>query len=101
MGKILIGSDERWENWLQYTQSRYVRTFTPDGYKLHQIPPNVYQKLKEKVNFALNKFDLLPEESPVDAIFNEHHLLPKFVHLGSLSMEVLEALRYLHEEWAG
>ena len=78
----LKGSDERWENWLQYTQSRYVRTFTPDGYKVAQVPPAVFKKLQDAVNRDLAHFDTLHEEQRIDAIFyGEQDLLPKFVRL--------------------
>ena len=42
----ITASDERWENWLQYTQGRLVPKFTTHGFELRQIPTEVYQKTK-------------------------------------------------------
>lgn len=97
----ITGSDERWENWLQYTQSRFVRTFTRDGYAVRAVPAAVRRKLENAVNLGLEKFETLPEEPSVDAIFNEQNLLPKFVHIGNLASDVMQDLLPLHEKWAG
>jgi hypothetical protein len=98
----LRGSDERWENWLQYTQSRYVRSFTQDGYKVAQVPPELYKKLKDAVDMGITQFDTLPHEQRIDAIFyGEQDLLPKFVHIGNLAREAMQELLPLHEEWSG
>ncbi|CAM9380846.1 unnamed protein product, partial [Ectocarpus fasciculatus] len=97
----MTGTDERWENWLQYTQSRFVRTFTTDGYEVAQVPPEVFKKLKAVVDRGIERFDDLPEERHIDAIFYEQNLLPKFVSLGSLAQEAMADLLPLHEAWAG
>ena len=98
----LPGADERWENWLQYTQSRYVKTFTQDGFKVAQVPPKVFKRLQDVVNKGLENFDSLPEEPRIDALYyGEQDLLPKFVYAGGAAHEAMAELLPLHEEWAG
>ena len=94
-------SDERWENWMQYISGRLVPSFTPNGFLLAQVPADVSQKLINAVNKALERWDELPYEHEVDAIYSDPDKLPKFIHLGALTQEVHQAMLPLHEEWAG
>ncbi len=88
-------SDERWENWLQLTQARYVPSFTPQGFKKTKLPKYVFEKLMKPVR-AMD-FDSLPSEGNVDVIYSDMSLRPKMLHIGALAYEVLEDLRPLHE----
>ena len=71
LGK-LTGGLERWENYMQYTQSRMVPHFTEKGFDVIDIPKNVYQKLLDAVLPKLDNFESLPEEQDVEAIYNKY-----------------------------
>jgi hypothetical protein len=95
----LTGGDERWENWMQYIQSRLVPAFTDVGFKVIQTPPHVHAKLKAAVDAAVAKWDDLPYEHGVsDSIYAFDS--PKFVHIHELAWETIRELLPLHEEWA-
>jgi hypothetical protein len=79
----LPGANERWENYMQYTQSRMVPRFTEKGsivllfyflcfcqvllilllfvlgFEVIQIPPGVYQQLRDAVDAGLARFESL------------------------------------------
>jgi len=93
------GADERWENWMQYIQHKMVPTFTENGFDIINTPPDIHAKLIAAVEKGLENWDNLRIEEDVDAIYSE--LRPKFVDIGDLQQETIEALRELHEQWAG
>ena len=95
------GSLERWENYMQYTQSRMVPHFTERGFDVIQIPTSIYKKLLDAVLPQLENFDDLPEEHEVEAIYHTPGLQPKFVNIGNVANEVHKELLPLHEAWAG
>lgn len=96
----LTGADERWENWMQFTQGRMLPTFTKHGFKVIKTPAHVHAKLKKAVDDAVANFDAIPEEQGVKgSIYGPH--TPKFVDIGKLAFEVMDDLKSLHEEWAG
>lgn len=43
------GSDERWENWMQFTQARLVPTFTEHGFEKVRVPAALQAKLAKAV----------------------------------------------------
>jgi hypothetical protein len=96
----LTGSDERWENWIQYTQSRLVPKFTSMGFEVINAPAHIHQ-LVEAVNRGLANFDSLRSEGDVDVIYNTAGMDPKFVDVGDLAWEAIANLKPLHEEWGG
>lgn len=96
----LTGSDERWENWMQFVQARLLPKFTPVGFKLVQTPKFVHDKLVAAVNRGIRNWDRLPYEEGVrDSIYAPNP--PKFIDLDSLAQEVLGDLRTFHEDWVG
>jgi len=95
----LSGSDERWENWMQYVQSRMLPRFTEHGYDVIDTPKHIQAKLKAMIDRAVKDFDNLPIEAGEGSIYGPFK--PKFVELGALRLEVLEELKELHEMWAG
>lgn len=97
----ITGADERWENWLQYTQSRLVPKFTPFGFKLAQTPTAVHEKLRAAVESGVQNFDQLRSEGNIDVIYHNVSKQPKFVDLNTLAWEVINDLKTVHEEWAG
>mmetsp|Transcript_14907 Transcript_14907/g.15625 ORF Transcript_14907/g.15625 Transcript_14907/m.15625 type:complete len:330 (+) Transcript_14907:93-1082(+) len=97
----LPGSDERWENWMQYVQSRMMPKLTSKGFDLVQTPPDIAKKLQDSISKAISNWDNLPEEHSVDVIYNRFGLLPKFVNLNGLEHEVHQALLPMHEAWVG
>lgn len=97
----ITSGDERWENWLQFTQSQLVPKFTKYGFKIIQTPPAIHAKLYEAVNKAVANFDSIPSEGNIDVIYNPPLLAPKFVPLYGLDREVINEMKELHEEWGG
>lgn len=95
------GADERWENWMQFTQSRMVPKFTELGFTKARLPEAVFLKLKEAMDKAVANWDSVKSEGSIDVIYNPPGLDPKFAHIGSLQHEVHEELRELHEAWGG
>jgi hypothetical protein len=97
----LTGADERWENWMQYIQSRLVPAFTEHGFEVVQTPKHIQERLKRAViENGLNRFDELPEEQGVsDSIYGP--LAPVFVDIGAVANSVHRELLPLHEAWAG
>lgn len=96
----LTGADERWENWMQFVQSRMLPKFTENGFQVIQTPSHVHAKLKNAVDEGIRNWENLRSEGGVaDSIYGP--LEPKFVDLGTLAVEVMDDLKYLHEEWAG
>jgi len=95
---MIPGARERWENFMQYTQSRLVTRFTPYGFKLTKIPTLQFSKLKNALNRALRDWDGIRDEFEIDIV---HTPIPsKFVDLHGLDWEVLRELQSFHEEWA-
>ena len=66
---MLTGADERWENYMQYTQSRMVPRFTELGFEVISTPPAVAAKLKAAVDKGLEKWDSLRYEKQIDAVY--------------------------------
>ena len=125
--QAIPGANERWENWMQFTQGRMVKKFTPMGFKVVKTPKDIHDRLVAKVQDAIDhQWESLPEESDVgDAIYGENR--PLFVEMDGLDWEVSEtgrvpfpprlvftpihaafsclqavdALKELHEEWGG
>lgn len=101
MLNYIWGGDERWENFLQYTQSRAVPKFTERGFDVVPIPKRVFSKLKTAVDIGLKKWDSLRSEGNIDVIYHDDDKQPKFVDLGSLQRETINELKEMHEEWWG
>lgn len=96
----LTGADERWENWMQYTQARMLPKFTAKGFEVIQTPLHVYNKLKTAVDQAIDNWENINVERGVrDSIYGPYR--PKFVDIGSLAFEVMDDMKELHENWVG
>jgi hypothetical protein len=94
---MIPGANERWENYMQYTQSQLVPRFTERGFDVVPIPAGLYATLKAKVDTA--DWDTIRNEQKIDAV---HTPLPsKFISVGSLYGQIMQDLQPLHEEWAG
>ena len=93
------GADERWENWMQFTQGRMVPSFTDRGFDIAPAPKFVMDKLYAAISKGLENWDNIPEEFDVEAIYGD--MRPKFLNIGNLAWEVLEDLKEAHEQWAG
>lgn len=96
------GGDERWENWMQHTQSRMLPRLTEMGFEKVPTPAHIQQKLKAAVDEGVRNWDNLRLENQVgDSIYGPN--LPKFVDLGELAQEVMHdpIMISMHEEWAG
>ena len=97
----LLGRDERWENWLQFTQSRLVPSFTEVGFEVVQTPPEVNAKLLAAMRFSPENFDNLASEGKIDVIYSPQHAEPKFIPLFQAGYNAMLELQSIHEEWAG
>lgn len=97
--QLLPGANERWENYVQYTQSLMVPWFTPLGFKVAQVPPELFAKLKAKVDQGIANWDNLRLERQIDAVYTP--LPSKFIDMQDINNEVHAALKDLHEEWVG
>ena len=80
----LSGSDERWENWMQYVQSRMLPRFTEHGYDVIDTPTHIQAKLKAMIDKAVKDFDNLPIEAGEGSIYGPYK--PKFVELGEIRL---------------
>lgn len=95
------GADERWENWMQFTQARLVPTFTEVGFEKVRTPAALQAKMAKAVQEGVDHWDTLRQESAVNAIYQRPGLPPKMVNLQQLARELhLELQPYL-EAWAG
>ena len=97
----ITGSDERWENWLQHVQGRLVHNFTQMGFEVIDTPAEVQKLLREAVDKALENWEGIPTEPPVEAIYHPPDHSPKFIPLGSIASKVHSMMLPYHEEWAG
>jgi hypothetical protein len=95
------GSDERWENWLQHTQSRLVKPFTKNGFELVKTPSEVQVLLRDVIDKAVAEWDSIREEHKVDVIYHPEDSVPRFVDLGPLNAKIHKLLLPYHEAWAG
>lgn len=96
----ITGADERWENYMQYTQGRMLPRFTEVGFEKIKTPESVRRKLEDAVNEGIANWDNLREENHVqDSIYGPYN--PKMVDLQAIAWEVIEELKPLHEAWAG
>jgi hypothetical protein len=95
------GADERWENWMQFTQARMVPTFTEKGFEKVKIPADLQAKLAAAVQEGVDHFDELRNEGAVNAIYQRPGLPPKMVNLKALQRELHLALQPYLEAWAG
>eukprot|EP00349_Pseudokeronopsis_sp_Brazil_P008572 CAMPEP_0202963618 /NCGR_PEP_ID=MMETSP1396-20130829/7635_1 /ASSEMBLY_ACC=CAM_ASM_000872 /TAXON_ID= /ORGANISM="Pseudokeronopsis sp., Strain Brazil" /LENGTH=313 /DNA_ID=CAMNT_0049684997 /DNA_START=230 /DNA_END=1171 /DNA_ORIENTATION=+ len=96
---LLPGANERWENFMQYTQSRMVPRFTEKGFEVIKIPPAVFAKLKALLEKGLENWDAIPTEPQIDAVYTPKP--SKFISLGPLAQEIGRDLKPLHEAWSG
>ncbi len=96
---LIPGANERWENFMQFTQSRLVPRFTERGFELIQTPPAIHAKLKAALDKALLNWDKIRFEPKIDAVYTPNP--SKFVDLFGLERQILQELKPLHEAWAG
>lgn len=96
---MLPGSRERWENFMQYTQSWMIPRYTPVGFKLIQTPPDIQRRLKERLDAGLARYDSLRKENVIDVLYTPEP--SRFIDLNGLDWEILNELKPLHEEWSG
>lgn len=96
--ETIVESNERWENWMQYVQSRFVKPFTPLGFKLAKLPKHVYDKLYNAFKNEIVNWDTLRTEGEIPVI---HGPDSKFIDIQSVLQEVQKDLLTLHEDWIG
>ena len=79
------GGNERWENWLQFTQSRLVPKFTPMGFKVRKLYLHLHLLFHNSLFLSYlsllfhNSLSLLfPTTLP---LFQPNSLFPSYLHL--------------------
>ena len=98
----LPGGNERWENWMQFVQSRIVPKFTSVGFKVVKTPASVNERLQKVVQNGINNWDsLITEEDVDDAIYNKYKLSPKMISRTRLWDDIHAEMLPYHEEWSG
>ena len=98
--QLLPGSNERWENYMQYTQSRLLPRFTEVGFEVIDIPEDVFIRLRDRVQYEIdNNWEHIPLENLIDVVYTP--IRSKFVSMKGVDREVMNELTSFHEEWAG
>lgn len=97
----LTGGDERWENWMQFTQGQLVRKFTEYGFEVVPTPAHVHKYLVDAITPYIESFDDIPDETGVeDSIYGPY--LPKIIDVQpQFSLSVLKDLKAIHQDWIG
>lgn len=95
------GSDERWENWMQFTQQRLVPSFTEKGFKLVKTSAELQTRLAQAVQDGVDHWDELRSEGAVNAIYHRPNLPPKMISLNKLGRELHLSLQEPLEAWSG
>lgn len=96
---LIPGREERWANFLQYTQARMVPRFTETGFEVIKTPRYVHDKLGALLDQGLANWDSLDEEPENHAVYSP--LPSKFIHLNTFIEEIANDLLSLHEAWSG
>lgn len=90
-------NDDRYNGWVAVMAAAIsAPNFTESGWGLARAPPAILQELKESLK---NGLPTAREETYINVI--EGGEIPLFIRQNSLNNRVLEALRPVHEEWAG
>mmetsp|Transcript_27593 Transcript_27593/g.55539 ORF Transcript_27593/g.55539 Transcript_27593/m.55539 type:complete len:589 (+) Transcript_27593:71-1837(+) len=87
---------ERLDNWVQYTQVRSVVNFTRLGFGVVDAPPELHERLKERLHASLKQGLRKEMGGKPQGIFGDEW--PEFVNHGE--PKLLQQLQGLHEEWA-
>lgn len=95
------GKLERWENYIQFTQGKMLPRFTPQGFLKRKVPQFIYDKIRKKVDAALENFDDLRNENGLEkSIYSPEP--PKFIDFENEFLEeILNDFLPYHEEWSG
>ena len=83
---------------MQFTQLQLVPKLTTLGFHIAPTPPDIHARLVDAVRKGIDEWDELPYEGD-SAIYG--NLVPKFIDIGDLALDVMDELRHLHEQWAG
>lgn len=90
-------SDDRYNGWMAVMAAAVaVPNFTETGWGLARAPPDIFRELNESLHSGL---PFAKDETFINVITGAER--PLFVHQPQLNRKVLEALRPLHEDWAG
>ena len=86
---------ERLDNWVQYVQIRSVRNFTRLGFDVVDAPPDLHQRLRQRLHAGIEKGARREMGGKPQGIYGD--TVPDFVNHGEAS--VLEQLKPIHEDW--
>jgi hypothetical protein len=95
----LTGTDERWGNWLQFTQSRLVPRLHAIGFAIVPIPSRAYSRLKAKLDDAVTNIATYPDEVPHAGSYYEKATM--MVEVGKTLDDLQAELANLHVQFAG
>lgn len=95
----LDDSGLKWNEWMALVQSRLMPAFTPTGFKLAQLPEDLWRDLKESYHRGLREHPDRRETSMTG--IQDPDLKPIFVRQHRLNQRVMEEMKPRMEEWAG
>jgi hypothetical protein len=95
----LTGSDERWENWMQFTQGRMLPKLSPTGFAVVPTPKRVQSRLKAKLDDALQNLDSYPDEAAYLGSYRDWN--PKIVDVGKTLDDLQAELKFQAVNFAG
>lgn len=93
-------SQDRWDAWMFVAQARMLRNFTSTQWEVADAPREIWQRLRAQYHLSLAAN--LPVESSTATVSGVYGpTRPNFLEQEALHYEVLDALKPLHEAWAG
>lgn len=95
----LSGSDERWENFMQFTQSRMLPRFTKLGFQVIQTPPDIQAQLKLAFDNALPNLDSLRDEASYAGAYRTQPT--KLLDVSTIKDVIHSQMQPLHEAFVG
>ena len=90
-------TQERWENFMQFTQSRMLPRFTSSGFAVVSTPSRVQSRLKTKLDDALFHLDQFPDEGTYAGSYRQKPV--KIVDFGRSLDDLQPELKEIHENF--
>ena len=87
----ITGENERWENYMTFTQPLLVPSFTKVGFKVVKAPTYLHDKLLAAVNAAVSNWDDIKYEFDLSNAYYGDEKGSKFIYIGDLNKEVSQS----------
>lgn len=95
----LTGADERWGNFVQFTQGRMLPGFTRLGFEVVDTPPELQAKITRALAASFSNPSLMYDEDSYPSSYNKFPI--KVAPAADVQEELLSHLQGRLEEWAG